>query len=161
MNIELYMLDKLKPRVQLARGIDVAQHKENKEKYEENWLKETADAMEIELDSDFAARCAHFFLDCLPVFELLPPRSDMEGKTSGPTRRQRKAASARIKDQKQQLKQLLAQPLLTQGTSKRYITSGTNPIVHELLAGESESCPSLLWIPDSCLIRAYVAGGRS
>ena len=30
MNIELYMLDKLKARVQLARQIDVAQHKVKK-----------------------------------------------------------------------------------------------------------------------------------
>jgi len=58
MNIELYMLDKLKARTQLARQIDVARHKANKVKHEKNWLKETADAMDIELDSDFADRCA-------------------------------------------------------------------------------------------------------
>lgn len=69
MNIELYMLDRLKTRVQLARQIDVAQHKANKEKHEKNWLRETADAMEIELDSDFADRCAHLCLACHPVFE--------------------------------------------------------------------------------------------
>lgn len=70
MNIELYMLDKLKARVQLARRIDVARHRANKEKHEKHWLKETADAMEIELDSDFATRCAHLCLVCPPVFEL-------------------------------------------------------------------------------------------
>jgi ATP-dependent RNA helicase DDX24/MAK5 len=139
MNIELYMLDKLKTRVQAARQIDVTQHKANKEKYEKNWLKETADAMEVELDSDFDIRCAHFYLLCLLAFELHTLHSDAEGKPNGPTKRQRKAASARIKDQKLQLKQLLAQPLLAQGILKRYITSGANPIVHELLAGESES----------------------
>lgn len=69
MNIELYMHDKLKARVQLARQIDVAQHKANKEKHEKNWLRETAEAMEIELDSDFADRCARLCLVCLPVFE--------------------------------------------------------------------------------------------
>jgi len=72
------------------------------------------------------------------VFEPLWPRSDTETKPNGPTRRQKKAADSGIKDKKQQLKQLLAQPLLAQGISKRYITSGSNPIVHELLAGESE-----------------------
>jgi ATP-dependent RNA helicase DDX24/MAK5 len=70
MNTELYMLDKLKARAQLARQIDVAQHRASKEKHERNWLKETADAMEIELDSDFATRCAHLCLVCLLVFEL-------------------------------------------------------------------------------------------
>lgn len=64
MNIELYMLDKLKARVQLARQIDVALHKANKQKHEKNWFKETADAMEIELDSDYADRCA-CLLSCL------------------------------------------------------------------------------------------------
>jgi ATP-dependent RNA helicase DDX24/MAK5 len=70
------------------------------------------------------------------VFEL---HSDTETEPTGPTRRQQRATNAKTKDQKLQLKQLLAQPLLAQGISKRYITSGSNPIVHELLAGESES----------------------
>jgi ATP-dependent RNA helicase DDX24/MAK5 len=141
MNIELYMLDKLKVRVQLARQIDVAQHRAKKEKHERNWLKETADAMEIELDSDFADRCARPRLACLPVFELRWPHSDTETKLTGPTKRQQKAANTKIQGQKLELKQLLTQPLLAQGISKRYITSGSNPIVHELLAGESESTP--------------------
>lgn len=64
------MLDKLKARVQLARQIDVVQHKANKERHERSWLKETADAMEIELDSDLATRCAHFRLVCLLMFEM-------------------------------------------------------------------------------------------
>lgn len=138
MNIELYMLDKLKSRTQLARQIDVAQHKAKKEKHEKNWIKETADAMEIELDSNFADRCARLRLACLPVFESRQPPSDAETSPTGPTKRQQRATSARIKVQKRQLKQLLAQPLLAQGISKRYITSGSNPIAHELLAGESE-----------------------
>ena len=54
MPVELYMLDKLKARIQLAREIDSVQHKAKKEKHERNWLKETAEAMEIELDSDLA-----------------------------------------------------------------------------------------------------------
>ena len=53
MSIELGMLDKLKVRVQLARKIDSAQHKVKKENHERNWMKETAEAMDIELDSDF------------------------------------------------------------------------------------------------------------
>ena len=56
MPVELYMLDKLKARIQLAREIDGLQHKVKKEKHERNWLKEAAEAMEIELDSDLA-RC--------------------------------------------------------------------------------------------------------
>lgn len=52
MGIDLHMLDKLKARTQLARQIDSAQHKIKKENHERNWLKEAAEAMEIELDSD-------------------------------------------------------------------------------------------------------------
>lgn len=52
MPVELHMLDKLKARIQLARSIDNAQHKIKKENHERNWLKETAEAMELVLDSD-------------------------------------------------------------------------------------------------------------
>lgn len=56
-SIELYLLDKLKARIQLARQIDNAQHKVKKENHEKNWLREAADAMEIEVDSDMGLRC--------------------------------------------------------------------------------------------------------
>lgn len=52
MTIELSLLDKLKARIQLARQIDTAQHKVRKVKHDRRWLKETADALGIELDSD-------------------------------------------------------------------------------------------------------------
>lgn len=52
MPVEHDILDRLKKRVQLARQIDVALHKVKKDNHETNWLKETADALEIELDSD-------------------------------------------------------------------------------------------------------------
>jgi ATP-dependent RNA helicase DDX24/MAK5 len=51
-SVELTLLDKLKDRVTLARQIDSQQHKIKKQHHEMNWLKETADAMEIELDPD-------------------------------------------------------------------------------------------------------------
>lgn len=54
MSIDLGMLDKLKSRVQLARKIETTHHKSKKAKHERTWMKETAEAMEIELDSDFA-----------------------------------------------------------------------------------------------------------
>lgn len=56
MSIELYLLDKLKARIQLAREIDSLQHKVKKEKHEKSWLKEAAEAMEVELDSDMGLR---------------------------------------------------------------------------------------------------------
>lgn len=54
MTIELSLLDKLKARIQLARQIDAAQHKVRKVKHDQRWLKETADALGVELDSDAA-----------------------------------------------------------------------------------------------------------
>lgn len=39
---------------------------------------------------------------------------------------------------KAELKHLLSQPLLAKGISARYITSGSRPIVDDLLAGERE-----------------------
>ena len=56
MSIELYLLDKLKARIQIARQIDSAQHKIKKENHEKNWIRKAAEEMEIELDSDLAQR---------------------------------------------------------------------------------------------------------
>lgn len=61
MAVDLYLMDKLKARIQLARQIDNAQHKIRKENHDKHWLKEVADAMEIELDSDLAPRCVLVF----------------------------------------------------------------------------------------------------
>ena len=65
MPVELYMLDKLKARLQLAREIDAVQHKVKKENHERNWLKEAAEAMEIELDSDLARYANQHQIPCL------------------------------------------------------------------------------------------------
>jgi ATP-dependent RNA helicase DDX24/MAK5 len=54
MTIGLDLLDKLKARVHLARQIDQSQHKSRKASHDRNWMKETAMAMELELDTDFA-----------------------------------------------------------------------------------------------------------
>ena len=53
MSIELSMLDKLKTRVQLARKIENAQHKIKKTNHDRKWMKETAETLGVDLDSDF------------------------------------------------------------------------------------------------------------
>lgn len=68
MPIELDLLDKLKARVQLAKKIDSAQHKVKKEKHEKNWLREAAEAMEIELDSDLDDKLR---IQCSPLLIVL------------------------------------------------------------------------------------------
>jgi ATP-dependent RNA helicase DDX24/MAK5 len=50
--VERVLLDKLKERVQLAREIDKVQHSVTKKKHEHNWLKITAEALELELSDD-------------------------------------------------------------------------------------------------------------
>ena len=52
MPVVLDLLDKLKSRIQLARKIDSEQHTVKRQKHEKNWLRETAEAMEIDLNSD-------------------------------------------------------------------------------------------------------------
>ncbi|CDO70366.1 hypothetical protein BN946_scf184999.g6 [Trametes cinnabarina] len=116
MPVELYMLDKLKARLQLAREIDSVQHRVKKENHERNWLKEAAEAMEIELDSDLA--------------------SDDDDRSTAPSKQKRKALQAKTAALKAELKAMLAQPLVARGVSTRYITSGVHSIADDLLTGE-------------------------
>ncbi|KAH9899306.1 DEAD-domain-containing protein [Cubamyces lactineus] len=116
MPVELYMLDKLKARLQLAREIDSVQHRVKKANHERNWLKEAAEAMEIELDSDLA--------------------SDDDGVTDAPSKQKRKALAAKTAALKAELKAMLAQPLIARGVSTRYITSGVHSIADDLITGE-------------------------
>lgn len=70
MPIELDLLDKLKARVQLAKKIDAAQHKVKKEKHEKNWLREAAEAMEIDLDSDMDDKLRTYYSSSTPLFPV-------------------------------------------------------------------------------------------
>ncbi|GLB42109.1 putative major facilitator superfamily protein [Lyophyllum shimeji] len=111
-SIELNILDKLKYRVQLARKIETAHHKVKKANHDRNWMKETAAAMEIELDSDYV--------------------SDRE---ETPANKKRKARDAKNAALKAELNHLLSQPLFAKGVSAKYITSGSRPIADDLIAG--------------------------
>lgn len=46
------ILNKLKGRIQLAKQIDGLMHKVKKKNHEKSWMKEAAEAMEVELESD-------------------------------------------------------------------------------------------------------------
>lgn len=46
------ILDQLKKRIDLAKEIDQAQHRATKQAHEDKWLREAAEAMEIDLDDD-------------------------------------------------------------------------------------------------------------
>ncbi|KAF7318870.1 hypothetical protein HMN09_00222500 [Mycena chlorophos] len=115
MDIDLTLLDQFKARVQLARQIETANHKVKKANHERKWLREAADALEVEIDSDMM--------------------SDSEDDEK-PTAQQRKASESKNAGLKAELRRMLAKPLLARGVSTRYITSGSQPIVDDLLAGE-------------------------
>ena len=57
MNVEHHFLDKLKRRIRVAKEIDTLQHRDNKAKHEKKWMRATAEAMDIELDSDYQSEC--------------------------------------------------------------------------------------------------------
>ncbi len=52
LQIEPGFLPKLKERVQIAKSIEKAQHHAKKDKHDKNWLKEAAEAMDIDLEPD-------------------------------------------------------------------------------------------------------------
>ncbi|KAF8965062.1 DEAD-domain-containing protein [Flammula alnicola] len=115
MTIELSMLDKLKARVQLARKIENTQHKIKKTNHDRNWMRETAEALGVDLDSDYVSE------------------SDDENKLSN---QKRKAKDQQMYAMKAELKRLLSQPLIAKGVSAKYITSGSRSIVDDLLSGD-------------------------
>ncbi|KAJ7158246.1 ATP-dependent RNA helicase [Mycena crocata] len=114
MGIELNLLDKLKERVLLARQIEQTHHKIKKANHDRKWMQETAEALEVDLDSDFVS----------------------DSDEDKPSNQKRKAKDVKNANLKSELKRLLAQPLVARGVSTRYITSGSRPIVDDLIAGE-------------------------
>lgn len=58
MNIEHHFLDKLKMRTRIAKEIDSLQHRENKAKHEKKWMRATAEALDIDIDSNYGSECA-------------------------------------------------------------------------------------------------------
>ena len=151
MPVELDLLDKLKARVQLAKKIDLAAHRTRKEKHEKNWLKEAAEAMEIELDSDLDSACVPVLLSppVFPPFTQKPKTNRFSfpvahsSSDENSNRRRPNGSDQKTREQtralKSELSRLLAQPLIAQGVMKKYITSGTRDVAAELLASPGAS----------------------
>ena len=137
-SIEMYLLDKLKVRIQLARQIDNAQHKIKKENHEKNWLREAAEAMEIEVDSDMGLRYDDSLIKSCQIFIFHCTSCSSDDEAT--TKRRKKTMNAKTASLKAELKQLLAQPLIARGISTRYITSGSRPIVDNMIVGDCTCC---------------------
>jgi hypothetical protein len=52
MNVEHHFLDRLKGRLRIAKEIDGLQHRASKAAHDKKWIRATAEALDIELDSD-------------------------------------------------------------------------------------------------------------
>ncbi|KAL8292938.1 hypothetical protein RQP46_000632 [Phenoliferia psychrophenolica] len=114
------ILDKLKERIELAKKIENAMHKATKEAHEDNWIKQAAEAMDIDLDSDMDF-------------------SDGEA-TGQKSRKQLKNKAAKVKALKGQLQAMLDTPLMMRGISAKYITTrGRIGFVDQLVDGTSHS----------------------
>lgn len=61
MDVEHHFLDKLQGRIRIAKEIDALQHRENKAKHEKKWMRATAEALDIDLDSDYRSECVMSF----------------------------------------------------------------------------------------------------
>jgi ATP-dependent RNA helicase DDX24/MAK5 len=73
-----------------------------------------------------------------------------------------KAHEAKLGELKAELRALLKQPLVARGVSTRYVTSGSNPIAHDMLAGECEwiDVPTTLCLSDSQTDHEGIIGVR-
>lgn len=131
------MLDKLKARVQLARKIENTQHKIKKTNHDRNWMRETAETLGVDLDSDYMRYAPLASLSFRPLY-LISIISESDNETKLSTQK-RKAKDQKIQGMKAELKHLLSQPLLARGVIKNYITSGSVSIVDDLIAGSRAS----------------------
>ena len=147
------MLDKLKQRIMVARKIDSANHKVKKDNHEKSWVKEAAEALEIDLDSDDMyglfptpihsfSSFLYLFLTSLSLlsaaFDTRPTDEDDDEDNRG-SRGNAKSNHIKVANLKNELRALMAQPLVARGISQKYITSGSRKIVDDLVQGKRES----------------------
>ena len=107
-------------------------HKVKKGNHEKNWLREAAEAVEPDIDSDIG-------LWCVFLFPFHDPYNDSyvdPHLLAFPSKHKKKTANEKTAALKAELKEFLAQPLVARGVSTRYITSGSRSIVEDVMAGQ-------------------------
>lgn len=70
MNVDHHFLDRLKVRLRVAKEIDAMQHRASKAAHDIKWMRATAEALDIELDSDYQSECVFYLFVC-PAASLL------------------------------------------------------------------------------------------
>ncbi|KAI9306160.1 P-loop containing nucleoside triphosphate hydrolase protein [Cunninghamella echinulata] len=115
--IDTSILREMKKRVELATEIDKIEHQENKTTHEDNWMRNMAKEMDIELDED--------------MFKGNNSKKQKEGHLE---RERAKAKSLRF-----ELKNLLKTPILPDGASTRYLTgTAISGLVDRMIANEDQ-----------------------
>ncbi|KAJ2497420.1 ATP-dependent RNA helicase [Coemansia sp. RSA 1972] len=117
--IDLDLIGRLKPRVDLARDIELREHRLNKAAHEKNWFRKNAEEMEIELDSDF-----------------MPSSDDERGAEDEHTTRKEKQ---QIRSLKSRLTQMLAKKIFGRGISGRYLSSNSMADLAERLLDQENA----------------------
>ncbi|GAA5848483.1 hypothetical protein JCM8547_004527 [Rhodosporidiobolus lusitaniae] len=118
--LDFSILDQLKQRVELARKIDQSAHKVTKQAHEDKWLREAAEAMEIDLSED--------------------EDEDDPRVGGGGGKKKRQYMLAKNRTLRAELEGLLKRPLMVRGASAKYLTTrGTVGLVDQLVGGTAHS----------------------
>ncbi|GAA6016893.1 hypothetical protein JCM11491_006904 [Sporobolomyces phaffii] len=118
--IDFSILDQLKKRVELAKKIDAAQHRATKEAHDDKWLRDAAEAMEIDLDDE-----EYDFDNDAPQVRI---------------KKERNKALAEARQLKSQLRDMLSKPLMMRGVSAKYLTGrNTVGLIDQLVTGTGHS----------------------
>lgn len=131
LDVDFSVYEKLSARVDLAKRVEVAQHRSAKSKHEEDWFRKAAEDMEIAYGSD-ASDSDH-------------GRGRMKNK--------KRRAESEVEQLKVQLASMLAQPLSKRGISGKYLTSSSNGnFARQMLSGETHD--KLLGMPSTTALDA-------
>ncbi|WVW82057.1 hypothetical protein I302_104062 [Kwoniella bestiolae CBS 10118] len=116
--IESGFLPSLRERIRVAREIEKAEHSKSKATHDKNWLLETAELMDLDIDPD-----------------LLSDDEDNDPDLPYTKKQKSKKGVKRVdvRSLKEELRVLLSEKLLARGISARYPTSGSKIIVDDLL----------------------------
>ncbi|WWC58365.1 uncharacterized protein I303_100905 [Kwoniella dejecticola CBS 10117] len=117
--IETDFLPPLRERLKLAREIELAEHSQTKSTHDKNWLKEAAEAMDLDIDPDMFSDAEEDDKD-LPYSRTIKQKKGMK-----------KAVD--IRGLRNQLRELLSEKLIARGISAKYPTSGSKVIIDDLL----------------------------
>ncbi|WVQ78919.1 ATP-dependent RNA helicase MAK5 [Cryptococcus sp. DSM 104549] len=123
LTIEAGFLPALRERIRVATAIEKAQHQATKKTHDNNWLLETAEAMDIDIDPSM----------------LSGEEDDPDAPYYKAKKTVRGKGKAKVDGLKAELRELLGERLLARGVSTRYPTSGSKVIVDGMINSTGHS----------------------